>query len=107
MDCYRFRFGEWFAQGRRRRAPEGIGWRRRRGQRWQTDASAHCSQRKTVAHAENLLCSQSSARCLDEGAAGRNDRTLTESHQGMVPEQEMQGQKKDHTHEAADATGKG
>src|SRR6218665_2309171 len=45
----------------------------------------------------------------DEGTARRDDWTESEGHQGLVPEQTMQGQEEEHPHEAdsAAATGEG
>lgn len=42
----------------------------------QAHASAHRAQREAIAHTANVLQRQPKARCLDEGAVGRDDRTV-------------------------------
>ena len=51
--------------------------------------------REAVAAAEKLLSCQSETWCADEGAACRDDRPESEGGQGLVPEQEVQGQEED------------
>lgn len=54
-----------------------------------------------------MLRGQPAPRRAHEGAARRDDRPVAARHQGLVPEQALQGQEEDDTHEAADAAGEG
>lgn len=54
-----------------------------------------------------MLRGEPASRRPNEGATRRDDRTLAKSHQGLVPEQKVQGQEEDDTHEAADAAREG
>lgn len=56
---------------------------------------------------QNLLCCKPSTWRINEGTAGRNDRIKPEGDQGLVPEQALQGQEKNHTAEDANAAGEG
>lgn len=54
-----------------------------------------------------MLQRQPPAGCSHEGTAGRDDGPQPSSHQGLVPEQTLQGQEESDPHEAAVATGEG
>lgn len=60
-----------------------------------------------VSSPQNLLRREPSARRADEGTTSGDDRTKSSRHQGVVPEQTLQGQEEDHAVEDADATGEG
>lgn len=54
-----------------------------------------------------MLRRQPSPRRADEGAAGGDDGAEPARHQGLVPEQALQGQEEDHAAEDADAAREG
>lgn len=54
-----------------------------------------------------MLQREPAARCPHEGTAGGDDGSEPASHQGLVPEQTLQGQEEGNPDEATAAAGKG
>ncbi|KAG0418404.1 hypothetical protein HPB47_004869, partial [Ixodes persulcatus] len=87
----------------------GFGWCRSAGPAGaaQADSGADGAEREAAAHAAHLLRGQPEAGRAHEGAAGRDDGPVAQGHQGLVPEQALQGQEEEPPHEADAAARKG
>ena len=79
-------------------------WRSPRRQWVEDDANTNGSQRETTSHAAHLLLGELTTRRTDEGTARRDDRAQSTSHQGLVPEQALQGQEEKSGAQAAPST---